>query len=195
VEATVGGAGRALLVVDVQNDFCEGGSLAVVGGAAVAAGITEWLRTRHDDYAVVVASRDWHDAVGGNGGHFADQPDFVESWPPHCVAGTPGADYHPALDATLLDAHVRKGQGRPAYSLFEGVDDTGRAAGLVLRDHDVDAVDVAGIATDYCVLQTALGALGAGLHVTVLTDLCAGVAEESSRAALATLRTLGATVA
>jgi nicotinamidase/pyrazinamidase len=189
-------AGRAtgLLVVDVQNDFCEGGSLAVTGGAAAAAAITEHLRQRRDDYAVVLASRDWHAADSDNGGHFSATPDFAGTWPAHCVVGTAGADYHPNLDAGLVDIHVRKGTGRPAYSLFEGHTDDGRAAIDVLRDAGVTAVDVVGIATDYCVLQSALGALRSGLEVRVLTDLCAGVAPASTEQALRSLREAGAAV-
>jgi nicotinamidase/pyrazinamidase len=188
------GTSRALLLVDVQNDFCEGGSLAVTGGAAVAERITAWLRGHRDRYALVVASRDWHAAGDDNGGHFATDPDFVTSWPAHCVEDTPGADYHPALDAGLVDVHVRKGQGHPAYSMFEGVDDAGRPLRDVLAARGVDGVDVAGIATDYCVLQSAAGAVDAGLDVTVLADLCAGVAPGTTDAALMTLRDRGAHV-
>jgi nicotinamidase/pyrazinamidase len=188
------GSHRALLVVDVQNDFCEGGSLAVAGGAAVAGRITRYLRRSRDGYALVLASRDWHDPTGGNGGHFSDQPDYAGTWPPHCVAGTSGADYHPDLDALLVDVHVRKGQGRPAYSLFEGVDEAGRPAADVLRERGVDEVDVVGIATDYCVLQTALGALDQGLRVRLLPDLCAGVAPATTEQAIRALGERGATV-
>src|SRR4051794_31984139 len=104
---------RALLVIDVQNDFTEGGALGVAGGAAVAEGISGYLAGSTDVYDVVIASRDWHDGEGDNGGHFATTapPDFVDTWPPHCVAGTAGAEYHPALDTSLIDVHVRKGQG------------------------------------------------------------------------------------
>src|SRR6478752_8383751 len=104
---------KALFIVDVQNDFTEGGALGVAGGAAVAEGITAFLREHADDYEVIVASRDWHDADNDNGGHFAtdDEPDFVQSWPRHCVAGTPGADYHPAFDTSRVTFHVHKGQG------------------------------------------------------------------------------------
>jgi nicotinamidase/pyrazinamidase len=185
---------RALLVVDVQNDFCEGGSLAVAGGAAVAAAITEHLRARRGDYALVVASRDWHDADSDNGGHFAVEPDYAATWPAHCVAGTAGADYHPALDASLVDVHVRKGGGRPAYSAFEGHDESGRSTADILREARVGALDVVGIATDYCVLQSALGAIEAGLDVTVLRRLCAGVAAATSEQAIETLERAGARI-
>src|SRR3569623_1224877 len=108
--------GTALFIVDVQNDFTEGGALGVPGGAAVAGGITSHLREHARDYALVVASRDWHDADNDNGGHFATDaaPDFVNSWPRHCVAGTPGAEYHPALDTSSVDVHILNGQGVPA---------------------------------------------------------------------------------
>src|ERR671912_329525 len=111
---------RALLVVDVQNDFCEGGSLAVAGGTAVAAAITEHVRTAGGDYAHVVATRDHHVDPGG---HFAEQPDFLETWPPHCVAGTDGAELHPRLDREPIEAVFDKGERAAAYSGFEGRSD------------------------------------------------------------------------
>ena len=185
---------RALFVIDVQNDFTEGGALAVTGGAAVAAGITEYLRAHPDEYDVVFASRDWHNADDDNGGHFATDtaPDFVVTWPPHCVAGEPGAEYHPALDTTLVDVHVRKGQGKPAYSIFEGTTEAGGTLTEALDELGVTDVDVAGIATDYCVRASALDALSAGRHVRVLTDLIAGVAPASSADALTELSAAGA---
>jgi len=187
---------RALLVIDVQNDFTEGGSLGVDGGAAVAAGITEYLRANPDEYDVVFASRDWHHGDDDNGGHFATDaaPDFVDTWPRHCVAGESGAEYHPALDTTLVDVHVRKGQGKPAYSIFEGVTDAGGGFTEALDELGVTDVDVVGIATDYCVRASALDALAAGRHVRVLDDLIAGVAPASSAAALTELAAAGADV-
>jgi nicotinamidase/pyrazinamidase len=187
---------RALFIIDVQNDFTEGGSLAVAGGAAVAAGVTEYLRAHAVDYDAVFASRDWHDAANDNGGHFATDaaPDFVTTWPSHCVAGTPGAEYHPALDASLIDVHVRKGQGRPAYSIFEGTTDEGATVEQKLSELGVTDIDVVGIATDYCVRSSALDALHSRRRVRVLSDLVAGVDPDTSSAALAELRLAGATV-
>ncbi|GAB3391176.1 nicotinamidase [Humibacter soli] len=187
---------RALLIVDVQNDFTEGGALGVEGGAAVAAGVTELLRRHPDRYDLVIASRDWHNGDDDNGGHFATdaEPDFVTTWPAHCVAGTAGAEYHPSLDASLIDTHVKKGQGMPAYSAYEGAVDDGRTLSDVLDDAGVTELDVAGIATDYCVRASALDALEDGREVTVLSDLIAGVAAESSRRALDELRDAGAMV-
>jgi nicotinamidase/pyrazinamidase len=187
---------RALFIIDVQNDFTEGGALGVEGGAAVAANVTEHLRAHLTDYDVVFASRDWHKATGDNGGHFAttQAPDFVTTWPRHCVEGTTGAEYHPALDTSLIDIHIRKGQGVPAYSIFEGTADDGETVLQKLGELDVTDVDVVGIATDYCVRASALDALGAHRRVRVLTDLVAGVAAESSAAALDELPDAGATV-
>jgi nicotinamidase/pyrazinamidase len=187
---------RALVIVDVQNDFTEGGALGVQGGAAVAAAITEHLREHPDDYDVVIASRDWHDADNDNGGHFAldGEPDFVTTWPPHCMAGTDGAEYHPDIDTGLIDIHVRKGQGVPAYSIFEGTTDDGRRLVTALNELGVTDVDVVGIATDYCVLASARDALAAGRRVRVLSDLVAGVAPETSAAALRDLAAAGAEV-
>jgi nicotinamidase/pyrazinamidase len=183
---------RALLVVDVQNDFTEGGSLAVQGGAAVAGGITRLLDEHPDRYDVVIASRDWHDADNDNSGHFHPDPDFVDSWPQHCVAGTSGADYHPDLATHHIDVHVRKGQGIPAYSAFEGTTDDGGTLHGELDRFGVTEVDVAGLATDYCVVASALDALHSGRRVRILTDLVAGVAPASSAIALDRLAAAGA---
>jgi nicotinamidase/pyrazinamidase len=182
---------RALIVVDVQNDFCEGGSLAVTGGAAVAAAISERLRTA-DDYDHVVATRDHHVDPGA---HFSAAPDFVDTWPPHCRRGTPGASFHPELDVARIEAVFDKGAHAAAYSGFEGAEPGGSGLADWLRAHDVDTVDVAGIATDHCVRATALDAAAAGFSTTVLLDLCAGVAAETTERALAQMRTAGVQVA
>ncbi|MFD5226604.1 isochorismatase family protein [Microbacterium sp. NPDC058342] len=185
---------RALLIVDVQNDFTEGGALAVAGGDAVASGVSAFLERHATDYAVVVASRDWHDADGDNGGHFAPDPDYVDTWPVHCVAGSPGAAYDPLLTTDAITHHVLKGQGRPAYSMFEGAAD-GATTGEILAAHGVTQADVVGIATDHCVRASALDAIAHGIRVRVLTDLVAGVGAESSAAALAELAHAGADLA
>lgn len=187
---------RALLIVDVQNDFTEGGALGVDGGAAVARRVTEHLAAHRDEYALVVASRDWHHGDDDNGGHFATDaaPDFTVTWPVHCVAGTPGADYHPALDAAAIDVHVKKGQGKPAYSAFQGTTDDGRSLAEVLAERGITDLDVVGIATDYCVRASALDALESGERVRVLTDLVAGVAPGTSAAALEEFRAVGVEV-
>lgn len=183
---------RALLIVDVQNDFTEGGALAVTGGDAVAARITDFLAAHAAGYEVIIASRDWHDAEGDNGGHFAEAPDFVDSWPVHCVADTDGAAYDPLLVTEAVTHHVRKGQGKPAYSMFEGVTDDGDTVAAVLTAAGVLSADVVGIATDHCVRASALDAIAHGVRVRVLTDLIAGVAPESSEGALAELAHAGA---
>ncbi|MGY1552052.1 isochorismatase family protein [Microbacterium sp. A588] len=183
---------RALLIVDVQNDFTEGGALAVAGGDAVASGVAAFLTSKAGDYDVIVASRDWHDATGDNGGHFAENPDFIDTWPVHCVAGTDGAEYDPLLVTDAVTHHVRKGQGVPAYSMFEGVTDDGSAVAAVLAERGVLSADIVGIATDHCVRASALDAIAHGVHVRVLTDLVAGVGADSSAAALAELAHAGA---
>ena len=186
--------GKALFIIDVQNDFTEGGALGVAGGAAVAERLTRYLAEHGDEYTIVLASRDWHDGDTDNGGHFATaaEPDFVDTWPAHCVAGTAGAEYHPALDTSRVDYHVLKGQGVPAYSIFEGRTEAGSTVHNLLDEHGIDTVDVAGIATDYCVRASALDALAHGQRVRVLTSLVAGVAPGSSEAALAELAHAGA---
>ena len=178
---------RALIIVDVQNDFCEGGSLAVAGGAAVARAVSERLAGSHG-YAHVVATKDFHIDPGG---HFSDHPDYAASWPPHCVAGTGGADFHPDLDTSPVEAVFLKGQHAAAYSGFEGADAEGTPLADWLRSCGVDAVDVAGIATDYCVRATAADAAREGFATTVLLDLTAGVAPASTAAAIEELRNAG----
>jgi len=186
---------KALFIVDVQNDFTEGGALGVEGGDAVAERITRYLAAHAREYAVIVASRDWHDADNDNGGHFHPEPDFVDTWPVHCVSGTAGAEYDEGLDTSAVTHHVKKGQGQPAYSLFEGTTDEGARVSELLEAAGVVDVDVAGIATDYCVRASALDAIEHGRHVRVLTDLVAGVAAASSDAALAELAHAGAELA
>ncbi|MEH3088717.1 MAG: isochorismatase family protein [Microbacterium arborescens] len=186
---------RALFIVDVQNDFTEGGALAVTGGDAVATAITRHLEEHAGDYTLIVASRDWHHADHDNGGHFADgEPDYIDTWPVHCVADTHGAEYDPGLDTGAITHHVKKGQGIPAYSLFEGTTDAGESVAELLTAHGVVDVDVVGLATDHCVRASALDALAHGRRVRVLTDLIAGVADETSEAALAELVHAGAEV-
>ncbi|QIG39971.1 isochorismatase family protein [Microbacterium sp. 4R-513] len=186
---------KALFIVDVQNDFTEGGALGVEGGDAVAERISRYLEAHADEYALIVASRDWHDADNDNGGHFHPEPDFIDTWPVHCVSGTQGAEYDEGLDTSSVTHHVKKGQGQPAYSLFEGTTDEGQKVSELLEAAGVVDVDVAGIATDYCVRASALDAIEHGRHVRVLTDLVAGVAAETSDAALAELAHAGAELA
>jgi nicotinamidase/pyrazinamidase len=177
---------RALIIVDVQNDFCEGGSLAVTGGAAVAAGISLVLDKAGDRWDHVVATRDWHIDPGA---HFSDHPDFVQSWPAHCVVGTRGSEFHPELDTSRIEAVFHKGEHAAAYSGFEGHTDEGQPLADWLRSRSVTDVEVVGIATDHCVRATALDAAAAGFTTTVVLELTAGVAQETTDAALADFRT------
>jgi nicotinamidase/pyrazinamidase len=182
---------RALIVVDVQNDFCEGGSLAVDGGADVARKITDLLGQH--DYDHVVATMDWHIDPGG---HFSDEPDYRDSWPRHCEVDTSGVEFHPAFDPSTVEAVFRKGHYSAAYSGFEGAtqgDGTTLADWLLQRD--VDAVDVVGIATDYCVKATAADAVAAGFTTRVLLDLTAGVSPTTTAEAVESLRASGVVIA
>ncbi len=183
---------RALLIIDVQNDFCEGGSLAVTGGAAVARGISSYLARHARDYGTIVATRDWHIDPGD---HFSATPDFVDSWPVHCVAGTRGANFHPGLDSKVafrdqVDVIVSKGQYAAAYSGFEGMSANGTLA-RVLRERGVKHVDLVGLATDYCVRATARDAMNEGFSVTLLENLTAGVAPESTKRAMREMNSWG----
>ncbi|MCX4508802.1 isochorismatase family protein [Streptomyces sp. NBC_01619] len=183
---------RALIVVDVQNDFCEGGSLAVAGGADVAAAITDLIGQATAGYRHVVATRDHHIDPGD---HFSEHPDYVATWPSHCVAGTEGVGFHPnfapAVACGAVDAVFEKGAYAAAYSGFEGTDENGSALAEWLRARDVTEVDVVGIATDHCVRATALDAAREGFRTHVLLDLTAGVAEATTDRALEELRDAG----
>jgi nicotinamidase/pyrazinamidase len=180
---------KALLVIDVQNDFCEGGSLAVAGGAAVAAGISGLLANA--DYAIVAATRDAHRDPHE---HFSSHPDYVDSWPVHCKLGTTGAELHPNFDTQRVDEIFDKGEWKAAYSGFEGTNAVGESLADWLRRRGVDAVDVVGIATDHCVRATALDGVREGFDTTVLLDLTAGVAPSAVDAALDELRAAGVTL-
>jgi nicotinamidase/pyrazinamidase len=185
---------RALIIVDVQNDFCEGGSLAVAGGAGVASGISSLLERGGWDH--VVATQDYHIDPGT---HFSAHPDYLDSWPRHCVVGTGGVDFHPNLATDKVDAVFRKGEHAAAYSGFDGHAADGVGLADWLRAREVTEVDVVGIATDFCVRATALDAVAAGFATTVLLDLTAGVAAGTTQAALqqfgtASVATTGAPV-
>lgn len=188
---------RGLLVVDIQNDFCEGGVLGVVGGEAVAKRVSQFLVGAWPNYEVVVASRDWHSPEGDNGGHFAkvgEEPNFVSTWPPHCLADTRGAEYHPYFSQEYVTHHVLKGQGFPGYSMFDGTEENGRSLGALLHAAHVSSLDVVGIATDYCVRATALDAISQGLLVTIIPELVAPVSLSTGESALKEMAEAGATV-
>ncbi|MEV1285572.1 isochorismatase family protein [Micromonospora sp. NPDC049679] len=182
---------RGLIIVDVQNDFCEGGSLAVAGGAGVAAEVSRLLRTGDRRWDHVVATKDYHVDPGA---HFGNPPDFRDSWPAHCVVGTGGADFHPELETDRIEAVFHKGAHAAAYSGFEGHTEGGVGLAEWLRRHDVDAVDVVGIATDHCVRATALDAAREGFATTVLLELTAAVAHPTTIVALDQLRAAGVTL-
>jgi nicotinamidase/pyrazinamidase len=176
---------RALLIIDVQNDFCEGGALAVAGGAAVAGKISKFLESA--SYDLVVASRDWHDADNDNSGHFAEagsEPNYKTNWPVHCVAETAGAKYHPNLNAEAIGEHIFKGQGQNGYSIFEGITKSGQTFQQLLAQNQIDEVDIVGIATDHCVLASAMDSKSHGLKVRVISSLKAGVSEATTEAAI-----------
>jgi nicotinamidase/pyrazinamidase len=178
---------NAIFVIDVQNDFCEGGALGCNGGASVAKRISEYLRANPDRYQHVIASRDWHTPGSTNSGHFPEDgstPDMVNNWPLHCLAGSAGAEYHPNFDVTLVDTHILKGQGSHGYSIFDGVTETGESTSSLLQRLDISEVDVVGIATDYCVRASALDAKATGINTRVITSLTAGVAPVSTEAAI-----------
>jgi nicotinamidase/pyrazinamidase len=177
---------HALVVVDVQRDFCEGGSLPVSGGIEVAGRINELLTD--PAYDVVVATRDYHRDPGA---HFSETPDYVDSWPPHCVIGTPGEQFRPELDAARFQAVFSKGESAAAYSGFEGHADGGARLAEWLREQQVDAVDIVGIATDHCVRATAIDAVKEGFATRVLLGFTAGVARPTTELAVDSMRAAG----
>jgi nicotinamidase/pyrazinamidase len=176
---------RALIIVDVQKDFCEGGVLPVSGGHAVARAINDYLAAE-PGYDHVVATKDFHIDPGD---HFSADPDYASSWPPHCRAGSFGADFDSNLDTARIEAVFRKGAYSSGYSGFEGVDGIGTSLLDWLRQRDVAEVDVVGLATDHCVRRTARDAARAGLTTRVLVNLTAGVSEDSTAQALTELST------
>ncbi len=182
---------KALIVVDVQVDFCEGGSMGVDGGAATATAISGHLARHAGDYAHVVASRDHHEDPGG---HFSDDPDFRDTWPPHCRVGDAGAAFHPELDVAPVEAVFSKGRFTAAYSAFEAADPDGTPLAAWLRERGVDAVEIVGIATDHCVRATALDGAREGFAVTVLLDLTAAVAPETAASAREQMDAAGVTL-
>jgi nicotinamidase/pyrazinamidase len=180
---------RALVIVDVQNDFCEGGSLAVAGGGQVARAISQYLESGGYDH--VVASRDFHIDPGG---HFSAHPDFVNSWPRHCVVGTGGAGFHPDLDTSHIATVFSKGAHEAAYSAFDGADEAGTPLAAWLRERGVDELDVVGIATDYCVRATTISAAQQGFRTRVLLGLTAGVDPTTTAESIDAMRAAGAQV-
>lgn len=174
---------RALLLVDVQNDFCPGGALATENGTKVAEAIAAHIKNRGDYYSALLATKDWHIEPGD---HFSPEPDFVDSWPVHCVAESHGAAFADSVEKLndSFDAVFYKGQYSAAYSGFEGATETGESLADWLRRNNIDIIDVVGIATDYCVKATVLDGLKEGFEIKVLTDLVAAVSEETGEAAL-----------
>ena len=191
---------RALLIIDVQPDFCEGGALAVAGGNAVAAAIAADVAKRRESYAAIATTQDWHIDPGS---HFSENPDYIDSWPVHCVAGTEGAALHPQVAALEVDAHFAKGRFTAAYSGFESrelaasaplEDESGPLLEQWLKARAITAVDVVGIATDHCVRATALDAVAAGFATTVITPLTAAVSPQNLPAVYKELRESGVTM-
>ncbi len=183
---------NALVVVDIQNDFVEGGSLPITGGRNVAAMVSRHLRHFKTEYQFVVATRDYHEDPTD---HFSDHPDFVNTWPPHCVIGTPGAALCQPISNLLREhlilAVVDKGRHTPAYSGFEAVDPRGHPLLDVLKEQRIDRLDICGLATDYCVRATALDARKNNFQVRILLNLCAAVNAETGLKALEDMKAAG----
>lgn len=167
---------RALIIVDVQPTFCEGGSLAVSGGNATAERIADFVTENASEYSLIATTQDWHIKPGT---HFSATPDFVDTWPTHAVAGTPEAELHDAVASLPIDFSVKKGQYSAGYSGFDGTDESGDSLEDLLREGDIQAVDVVGIAESHCVKETALDSLRAGFPTRVLADLTVPVSPET----------------
>ncbi|MEI6622623.1 MAG: isochorismatase family protein [Actinomycetes bacterium] len=189
----------ALIIVDIQLDFCEGGALPVAGGHAVAERIADYVRSHHDQFALVITTRDWHQGDNDNGGHFAEPgtlPNYRTTWPVHCVQDTDGARYAPAIAAIsdLIDAEILNGQGEPGYSGFSGANTDERTLDQVLTDTHITEVAMAGLATDFSVRATAVDAIGRGYRSVVLLDLCEGISDAGVLAAIKELLDAGVVV-
>jgi nicotinamidase/pyrazinamidase len=181
----------AIIVVDPQPDFFEGGTLPISGATQTAVRIAEYLSTHGEEYALKVVTQDWHLDPGD---HWSDHPNFVTTWPVHCAADTDGARIHPALADEAWDVVIRKGQHEGAYSGFEGTSANGSTLFDVLKAASVDAVTVVGFATDHCVKATALDARALGFHVSVVLDLCAGVDADTTRDAISEMSSADVTM-
>lgn len=179
---------RALIVTDVQPTFCEGGALPVAGGNACAERIARFIDRHAGDYDVIATSQDWHIEPGD---HFSDDPDFVDTWPPHGVAGTAEAELHPALAGLQPDVVIKKGQYQAAYSSFDGSTSEGVTLEEALRDAGITFVDVVGLTESHCVAQTALDAERAGFATRVLLDLTEPVTPELGAQARDEMRAAG----
>lgn len=166
---------RALIIVDVQPAFCEGGALGVEGGNAIAHAIADFVTTNESEYELILTTQDWHVDPGS---HFSQTPDFVDTWPPHAIAGTPEAELHPEIADLSVDVHIKKGEYSAAYSGFEGVDPRGRSLEEVLRSTHLSTIDVVGLAESHCVKETAIDALRSGWRVRVFTDLTVPISAE-----------------
>jgi nicotinamidase/pyrazinamidase len=193
----------ALMVVDLQADFCEGGNLAVAGGLQVAADVERYVQTSGHEYDIIVLSKDWH--VGGghtNGGHISETPDYKYTWPEHCVQGGPGSEFAAGCDPlkwpnVVGDFQIfTKGVGRPAYSAFEGHNAVGNNLDASLRKlWKIEQLDVCGIAMDYCVRATTLDALERGYKVRLHSWLTCAVGGEAAMAhTIAELKATGAEI-
>lgn len=194
----------ALIIVDVQPTFCEGGELAVDGGNATAHAIRDFVTRNRDNYQLMVTTQDWHIEPGD---HWSSNPDFVDTWPRHGAAGTPNAALHPAIAGLNIGHHVKKGQYSAAYSGFEGIEDNGdrlqtpeeveqaladgRTLEHLLRNHGITDVDIVGIALSHCVRDTALDARERGFATRVLRNLTVPVSAELGEQAVERMRAAG----
>lgn len=186
----------ALIVVDVQRDFCEGGSLAVEGGHAVAHDLAHFIQTKGSMFSTIVATKDWHNREGDNGGHFHDNPDYDDTWPGHCIASSPGAEFCPPLNGLLFDEIFLKGWDEPAYDGFQGHGERhGKCLEDYLRFHKVRELYVAGIASTHCEKATVLTGLDKGFIVKVLSTMSVGVGGKAAHeTALAEMSSKGAVI-
>jgi nicotinamidase/pyrazinamidase len=179
---------RAIIVVDPQPDFFEGGALPVKDATRTCERIAQYLRARGDEYATKIVTQDWHLDPGE---HWSKDPNFVTTWPVHCAADSSGAQIHSSLAGQPWDVVIRKGLYQGAYSGFEGVSENGATLADTLTAAGIRHVTVVGFATDHCVRATALDARHQGFEVTVLLDLCAGVALDTSRSAITAMTEAG----
>lgn len=180
---------RALIIVDVQPTFCEGGELPVVGGNRIAQAIAQYVQTHNDDYAYIATTQDWHIEPGA---HWSENPDFVDSWPVHGVAGSANAQLKEEIASLNIEHHFKKGQYKAAYSGFEGIEETSNSTlEQSLREHNITDVDVVGIALSHCVRDTALDSANLGFSTRVFEDLSVPVSQDLGAQAIERMRNHG----
>lgn len=179
---------RALLIVDVQNDFCEYGPVPSIGGSQIASSITRFIDFNYSAYELILASKDWHQSPTE---HFSKRPDFISNWPSHCVGSTEGAELHSNLNRKMIDHELIKGEYTAGMSAFEAKTSLNEGLIELLERREIDLIDICGLNADSNLYSTAIDALELGFPTTLFIDMCSGYSEESTLHALEDLESRG----